>query len=212
MGNTGVGSVLLSALESDDVLQGVILPTATKNAVRQDQPVVVIVGGQPGAGKTWISDLVQAALDRRGGAVRIGRDLYKAAHSRYAELLADDVRTAACAGTAGHKPLAGRGRGPCPNARVRRGGRVRPRRLRGVPHVGDRVPADAPPDRGGGGGNSGGPEPAWAPGPVPLRSAVRVVGEPRRLREGHAADPGGHRGREAGRPHHRRAARRDGAV
>ncbi|MFI7178989.1 zeta toxin family protein [Streptomyces spororaveus] len=94
MGNTGVGSALLSALESDDVLQGVILPTATKNAVRQDQPVVVIVGGQPGAGKTWISDLVQAALDRRGGAVRIGRDLYKAAHSRYAELLADDVRTA----------------------------------------------------------------------------------------------------------------------
>ncbi|MEY2233342.1 zeta toxin family protein [Streptomyces sp. BF23-19] len=62
--------------------------------MRQERPVVVIVGGQPGAGKTWISDLVQASLDRRGGAVRIGRDLYKAAHSRYPEFLAEDVRTA----------------------------------------------------------------------------------------------------------------------
>ncbi|MFC8015462.1 zeta toxin family protein [Streptomyces cinereoruber] len=49
---------------------------------------------QPGAGKTRIADLVQAALDRWGGAVRICSDLCKAAHSRYAELLADDVRTA----------------------------------------------------------------------------------------------------------------------
>jgi predicted kinase len=40
---------------------------------------MVIAGGQPGAGKTTVADLVQAALDRRGGAVRIGRDLYKVA-------------------------------------------------------------------------------------------------------------------------------------
>ncbi|MFE8950468.1 zeta toxin family protein [Streptomyces sp. NPDC007856] len=29
-----------------------ILPGATRAAVRQDRPVVVVVGGQPGAGKT----------------------------------------------------------------------------------------------------------------------------------------------------------------
>ncbi|WP_331744502.1 zeta toxin family protein (plasmid) [Streptomyces sp. NBC_01136] len=62
--------------------------------MRQDRPVVVIVGGQPGAGKTAVADLVQAALDRRGGAVRICSDLHKSAHCQYGELLADDVRTA----------------------------------------------------------------------------------------------------------------------
>ncbi|MCQ8194638.1 zeta toxin family protein [Streptomyces rugosispiralis] len=85
---------MLSEQERHDVLHQVILPAWTKGAVRQDRPTVVIVGGQPGAGKTAIADLVQAALNRRGGAVRIGSDLYKAAHRRYAELLAADVRTA----------------------------------------------------------------------------------------------------------------------
>ena len=66
-----VGSAVLSEQESRDMLHQVILPAATEGAVRQDRPVVVIVGGQPGAGKTEIADLVQAALDRRGGAVRV---------------------------------------------------------------------------------------------------------------------------------------------
>ncbi|MFH9959054.1 zeta toxin family protein [Streptomyces roseolus] len=70
------------------------LPGWTKGAVRQARPVVVFVVGQPGAGKTEVANLVQAALDRRGGAVRVCRDLYKAAHPRYAELLAADVRVA----------------------------------------------------------------------------------------------------------------------
>ncbi|MFD5512133.1 zeta toxin family protein [Streptomyces sp. NPDC127051] len=52
------------------------------------------MGGQPGAGKTKIADLVQLVLDRRGGSVRVARDLYKAGHHRYAEFLAEDVRTA----------------------------------------------------------------------------------------------------------------------
>ncbi len=85
---------VLSARESQDVLGRVIPPAATASAVPQGRPVVVIVGGQPGAGKTKAADLVQAALGRRGGAVRIGRDLYKAAHRHYAAALAADVRTA----------------------------------------------------------------------------------------------------------------------
>ncbi|MGW0538155.1 zeta toxin family protein [Streptomyces sp. NPDC003032] len=85
---------VLTARESQAVLEGVILPAATASAVPQARPVVVIVGGQPGAGKTKVADLVQAALRQRGGAVRIGRDLYKAAHRHYAAALAADVRTA----------------------------------------------------------------------------------------------------------------------
>ncbi|WP_234342265.1 zeta toxin family protein [Streptomyces leeuwenhoekii] len=85
---------VLSARESQDVLGSVILPAATASAVPQGRPVVVVVGGQPGAGKTKVADLVQAALGQRGGAVRVGRDLYKAAHRHYAAALAADVRTA----------------------------------------------------------------------------------------------------------------------
>ncbi|MDO0929891.1 zeta toxin family protein [Streptomyces sp. TG1A-8] len=80
--------------ESRQVMEQVIIPAATRGAVRQSHSVVVVVAGQPGAGKTEIADLVQATLGRRGGAVRICRDLYKAAHRRYRRHLATDVRTA----------------------------------------------------------------------------------------------------------------------
>ncbi len=92
----GEGGLLEALPESESrrVLEQVIIPAATTGAVRQSRPVAVVVAGQPGAGKTAIADLVQAALDRRGGAVRICRDLYKAAHRRYTELLTADVRTA----------------------------------------------------------------------------------------------------------------------
>ncbi|WP_307842663.1 zeta toxin family protein [Streptomyces sp. RK75] len=76
------------------VLAQQILPSCTREAVRQDDPVVVFVAGQPGSGKTQLACLLQAVLSRRGGAVRIGRDLYKALHPRYADFLAEDVRTA----------------------------------------------------------------------------------------------------------------------
>ncbi|WP_331718909.1 zeta toxin family protein (plasmid) [Streptomyces virginiae] len=80
--------------ESRWALEQMIVPTFTAGATRQARPAVVFVAGQPGAGKTQIADLVQAALDRRGGAVRICSDLYKPVHPHYAELLASDVRTA----------------------------------------------------------------------------------------------------------------------
>ncbi|MDQ8707578.1 zeta toxin family protein [Streptomyces sp. LHD-70] len=85
---------VLSEEEHQDVLHRLILPAATRNAVPQKRPVVVVVSGPPGAGKTEVSDLVQAALARRGGAVRICRDLYKAPHRHYPALLREDVRTA----------------------------------------------------------------------------------------------------------------------
>lgn len=94
MSERDVVPFVLAEEEHRDRLERLIVPAATADAVEQDQPVVVFVVGQPGAGKTLLADLVQAALDRRGGAVRVGRDLYKKAHPRYAGLLAEDVRTA----------------------------------------------------------------------------------------------------------------------
>ncbi|MCF3105455.1 zeta toxin family protein [Streptomyces roseoverticillatus] len=77
-----------------EVLTSAILPTWTKDAVSQQRPVVVVVAGQPGSGKSTLADQLHAVLSRRGGAVLIGRDSYKAAHQHYTELLVDDVRTA----------------------------------------------------------------------------------------------------------------------
>ncbi|MBT2469363.1 zeta toxin family protein [Streptomyces sp. ISL-66] len=65
-----------------------------QGAVAQAQPVVVVVAGPPGSGKSTTAEVIHAVLNRRGGAVRIGSDLYKRAHRDYEELLQTDVRTA----------------------------------------------------------------------------------------------------------------------
>lgn len=76
------------------VLMRRILAVAARGAVRQEQPVVLFVAGPPGSGKTVVSDILHAVLDRRGGGVRVCSDLYKVEHPRYAEALAKNVRTA----------------------------------------------------------------------------------------------------------------------
>ncbi|MGW1364497.1 zeta toxin family protein [Streptomyces chartreusis] len=86
--------VALSEQESSAVLNQLVLPAAVHGAVRQHQPVVVFVAGQAGSGKTLVVDLVHAALQRRGGAVRVDRDTFKAVHPSYAGFLDEDVRTA----------------------------------------------------------------------------------------------------------------------
>ncbi|MGW2600008.1 zeta toxin family protein [Streptomyces klenkii] len=77
-----------------ELLAEVIVPGLTAGAVTQEHPVVVFVLGQAGSGKTLVMDLVHAALHRRGGAVRVDRDTYKAVHPHYPGFLAEDVRTA----------------------------------------------------------------------------------------------------------------------
>ncbi|MEW2623588.1 zeta toxin family protein [Streptomyces sp. NPDC048106] len=72
----------------------VVMPKLTAGAVPQEHPVAVFVAGQAGSGKTLVMDLVHAALERRGGAVRVDRDTYKTVHPHYAAFLAQDVRTA----------------------------------------------------------------------------------------------------------------------
>ncbi|MCC9309572.1 zeta toxin family protein [Kitasatospora sp. RB6PN24] len=84
----------LSAAEHQDVLNRMILPAWTSGAVPQEKPVVLLVAGPPGSGKTVLGDLLLPVLSLRGGAVRIDADLYKAEHRRYEALLATNVRTA----------------------------------------------------------------------------------------------------------------------
>ncbi|WP_370424253.1 zeta toxin family protein (plasmid) [Streptomyces sp. QH1-20] len=77
-----------------ELLAKVIVPKATAGAATQEHPVVVFVAGQAGSGKTLAMDLVHAALEQRGGAVRVDRDTYKTLHPHYGAFLAEDVRTA----------------------------------------------------------------------------------------------------------------------
>ncbi|MES9512145.1 zeta toxin family protein [Streptomyces sp. NPDC000609] len=86
--------VVLAEGQHEEILLTKILPTWTKDAVPQDRPVVVIVAGPAGSGKSELCDLLLTVLARRGGAVLIGRDLYKEAHPHYADLMRSDDRTA----------------------------------------------------------------------------------------------------------------------
>ncbi len=80
--------------QHEAILTSQILPAWTRGAVPQDHPVVVIVAGPAGSGKSALCDLLLEVLGRRGGAVLIGRDLYKKAHPLYDTLMRADDRTA----------------------------------------------------------------------------------------------------------------------
>ncbi|MET8755213.1 zeta toxin family protein [Streptomyces sp. NPDC004667] len=94
MRDEDVVPVVLAERQHEEVRVTEILPTWTRHATLQDRPVVVFVAGQAGSGKTLVMDLVHAALEQRGGAVRVERDAYKALHPDYQRFLAEDVRTA----------------------------------------------------------------------------------------------------------------------
>ncbi|MEU4118949.1 zeta toxin family protein [Kitasatospora sp. NPDC028055] len=84
----------LEAGEGARILTEEILPAVLRGAVAQERPVVLLVAGPPGSGKTTLGNQLHAVLDMRGGAVRVGSDLYKAAHPQYGTFLAEDVRIA----------------------------------------------------------------------------------------------------------------------
>ncbi|MEU7086927.1 zeta toxin family protein [Streptomyces achromogenes] len=90
------------------------------------RPVVVIVGGRPGAGKTKVADLIQAVLGQRGVAVRIGHDPLQ---GRPPPLHRGAGRRCPCRsreGLAGDHPPADRRRRVRPRPRTGCGRRVRP--------------------------------------------------------------------------------------
>lgn len=94
MKDADVRPVVLPEPEHKEILTSQILPACTKGAVPQEQPVAVLVGGPPGSGKSTACQVLKEMLDRRGGAVLIGPDLYKSAHPAYRRLLRSDDRTA----------------------------------------------------------------------------------------------------------------------
>ncbi|WP_327311752.1 zeta toxin family protein [Streptomyces sp. NBC_01243] len=168
-----------------------IVSELTADAVPQEHPVVVFVAGQAGSGKTLVMDLVHAALEQRGGAVRVERDAYKVAHPGYVGFLAEDVRTA--------------------------GVRVRPETYRWQAEVEARARAcryDVVAEE------AAADPAAWLAALAAYREAgyrTEVValagpgmwgGTPRHVRGRAARRPRGHRGRAPGRPGRRRPARR----
>ncbi|MFI5640986.1 zeta toxin family protein [Streptomyces goshikiensis] len=87
----------LPVAENRRIFRERIVPDLLEGRVGQTPPTVVFLVGQPGAGKSRVTELVAAVLNRNGGFVDVDSDLYKPYHPAYAELLArNDTLMAAC--------------------------------------------------------------------------------------------------------------------
>jgi hypothetical protein len=90
---------LLSADEGIRIFREQIVPDLLSGPQSQENPTVVFVVGQQGAGKSRTGAMVGEALAKRGGSVDLDSDLYKPYHPRYDELMRqDDTRMAAYIG------------------------------------------------------------------------------------------------------------------
>ncbi|MFF8289080.1 zeta toxin family protein [Streptomyces sp. NPDC016309] len=67
-----------------------IIPDLLEGRAPQETPTVVFLVGQPGAGKSKVTEMVAAALNQHGGFADIDSDLYKPYHPAYDELMAQD--------------------------------------------------------------------------------------------------------------------------
>ncbi|MFF3256464.1 zeta toxin family protein [Actinacidiphila glaucinigra] len=67
-----------------------IVPDQLAGREPQQEPTVVVLLGQQGAGKTRTSQAIAQRLNERGGFVDLDSDLYKPYHPRYAELMTED--------------------------------------------------------------------------------------------------------------------------
>ncbi|MGW6277748.1 zeta toxin family protein [Kribbella sp. NPDC055071] len=78
----------------EEIFRGRIVPRELDSAVSQRYPVVVFVGGQPGAGKTAATDMIKHTMGLLGPAAHVCGDFYKPYHPDYNRLMATDDRTA----------------------------------------------------------------------------------------------------------------------
>ncbi|MFC4508590.1 MULTISPECIES: zeta toxin family protein [Streptomyces] len=62
MKDADVRPVVLPEPEHEEILASQILPACTKDAVPQDQPVVVLVAGLPGSGKSTVCEVLRRHL------------------------------------------------------------------------------------------------------------------------------------------------------
>lgn len=85
----------LPADEHARIFRTFIVPHVFESARPVDQPVAILFGGQPGAGKSRTIDHVLDEFADRGGAVQIIGDDLRTFHPAYAALLDKDDKTAA---------------------------------------------------------------------------------------------------------------------
>lgn len=85
----------LSEADHQAIFEQDIKPDLFAGAKPSSQPVAVIFGGQPGAGKSAAVDSAMRELEPRGGAVQIIGDDLRGYHLHYARLMERDDKTAA---------------------------------------------------------------------------------------------------------------------
>lgn len=85
----------LDEQEHQAIFEQDIKPDLFAGAKPSGQPVAVIFGGQPGAGKSAAVDAALLELGARGGAVQIIGDDLRGFHPKYADLMGKDDKTAA---------------------------------------------------------------------------------------------------------------------
>ncbi|HVB45162.1 MAG TPA: zeta toxin family protein [Streptosporangiaceae bacterium] len=86
------GQYLLPPEEGRRIFCEEIVPDLLARPEPQEDPVVVFVVGQQGAGKSRVAGMVGGALARRGGFAELDSDLYKPYHPAYRALLRNDDR------------------------------------------------------------------------------------------------------------------------
>ncbi|MFF9070552.1 zeta toxin family protein [Streptomyces sp. NPDC014891] len=80
----------LPEAENQRIFRERIVPDLLEGRSPQTTPTVVFLVGQPGAGKSRVTEMVAAALNRHGGFADIDSDLYKPYHPAYDDLMAQD--------------------------------------------------------------------------------------------------------------------------
>ncbi len=85
---------LLSDDANERVFREEIVPDELSSADTVDNPVVVLVAGQPGAGKTKTGQAAMKQFASRGGSVWASGDSYRPYHPEYHRLLAEEPHRA----------------------------------------------------------------------------------------------------------------------
>lgn len=101
-----IGRYQLSPGENERIFRGAIVPIELEPVAMQEQPIAVILLGQPGAGKSATADQVRDVFGA-DGFVEVDSDLYKPYHPRYEQILRlDDKLMAAAIGPDGRAWMA----------------------------------------------------------------------------------------------------------
>ncbi len=85
----------LAAADREAIYKARIAPEVFRNATPTSQPTLVIIAGQPGAGKSGVRDAVKNELGGKGGVVVIDKDVMRTKHPKHRELSIRDEATAA---------------------------------------------------------------------------------------------------------------------